>query len=1247
MVERSFEMIAGLLGILKAGAAYLPLDFDYPPERRKFMLEDSGAALLLTRAQQNDMTGFAGEIIDLESSDYRAGDAGLPAPGGSSGQSAYIIYTSGSTGKPKGTLIRHRSIVNTLYWRKRYYRFDERDVVLQLPSFSFDSSVEDIFNPLISSSKLLLIQQEERFDTKRLGQLLSDHAVTHFLIIPNLYNAFLEEIPGHLQGLTRVTAAGESFTPDLVRRHFEHIPHVELYNEYGPTENSVCATVYRFIPGRCDVLIGKPIANVNCWVLGANGELSPIGVPGELCLSGASLAAGYWNNDRLTGEKFVSHPFKPGERMYKTGDLVRWQPDGNLEFLGRLDNQVKIRGFRIELGEIESRLSAHDAVREAVVLAREASGGKKSLCAYLVTEGELDWAAVKNYLAQGLPDYMVPSQFCTLERMPLTPGGKIDRQALSRVTGVGGDDIEYAAPRGEVEEKMAAIWAKVLEVDRIGINDNYFNRGGDSIKAIKLLSLINAEFAADLKIVDLFTAGTIEQLAARLSDAGDGEGGEALAQVLEEIQTLKRHIMSRKTFPGEIEDIYPMSDIEKGMVFHSLKDSAAAVFHNQLVHQVKISAFDSRVFEQALALMVEKHPILRTTFIMDEFDEAVQAVHKTMTIDYRHYDISGRDHGSQEAFIANLLADDRRHPFNIDSYDPLWRVRTFTLDDETLCLVWIGHHAILDGWSSASLLTELNNAYFSLRSTGRYHAGALKSSYKDFVIQQRVTGNNTETGAYWKRELAGYRRLEFPAPGGAAAGDRIGEMKKYEFQLARTLLEQLKQTADAYETNLKCLCFGAYLYMLNMLSYENDVTAGLVTNNRPVCEDGDRVLGCFLSTIPVRLRIPPALKVSEYIKMVDEKLLELTRYGTMSLFDIVRIIGEGPGNRNPIFDAMFNYMDFHVFDNLQHEQDQAGPLEKAGGPLGVKGTGNANLLFNFNLDLTMGSLHILLYYASGSISEALARSLCGCFQRVLEKMALHTGDILEKEALLSVDDAVIRDFLAEEAARRYWKNYLDSYGEPALIPGKKVLDQKAGRGEPRLEEVALVLENEVHGLNDYRARHRASLATVCQGAWGILSSLYNDRRDVVFGRAVVDNIVPVRVCWEPGTAVKDLLQTIERDAAASASHCGYPLAAIQEQWAPGRHLLDQVFVSGGNGRDMTGAGCDFYIVAIDSGASLEILFRYDGRYYERELLERVASDYRGILRRMLENERLKIVDIKLESEASALKKADIRVDFNI
>ncbi len=509
LVKRSLEMFIGILGILKAGGAYLPIDPIYPRKRVKDILEDSNCMVLLTTKFIIGNTTWNGEIVIFNSVSNNE-NRNNPICRNRPRDLAYLIYTSGSTGKPKGVMIEHHSIANTIQWRIKCYKFGPKDVLLQIPPYNFDSSVEDIFSFLSTGATIVVIDQEKRLNLKYLGKLINEHCVTHFLATPLLYNAMLDDIPDKLGHLTSITVAGESVRINMVKKHFAKLPQVKLYNEYGPTENSVCSTVHQFTANDEEVLIGKPISNCRCYVLNQDRKPQPVGIPGELYLGGVGLARGYINNPELTKEKFIFEPTIK-EILYKTGDLVKWTPDGNLQFIERIDNQVKIRGFRIELGEIEYNLLKHRSIKETVVVADDSDPNHKCLCAYFVSDAKLTALELKDFLSKRLPDYMIPAYFIPLKNLPLNANGKVDKKALPAPERNLG--LSWTPPENEIEEKLVKVWQEVLEVPKVGTNDNFFELGGDSLSIIRIITMIYDEHW-ELTVQDFYKFNTIKELAA-------------------------------------------------------------------------------------------------------------------------------------------------------------------------------------------------------------------------------------------------------------------------------------------------------------------------------------------------------------------------------------------------------------------------------------------------------------------------------------------------------------------------------------------------------------------------------------------------------------------------------------------------------------------------------------------------------------------------------------------------------------
>ncbi|MGM1050723.1 MAG: non-ribosomal peptide synthetase, partial [Bacillota bacterium] len=421
---------------------------------------------------------------------------------------AYVMYTSGSTGRPKGVMVEHRNVVNLLFDMEKYYPLEIEDAYLLKTAYTFDVSTTEIFGWFVGNGKLVILPQGDEKNPEQIYKVIIKYGVTHVNFVPSMLNVFIDVIStdetNKLGKLKYLFAAGEALGLNYVKKFYSIIADVKLENLYGPTEAAVYVSRYAAVSDEpnLSVPIGKPISNTLLYVLNKNGNSQPIGIPGELCISGAGVARGYLNRPELAAEKFVPNPFIQGERMYRTGDLARWLPDGNIEFMGRIDDQVKIRGFRIELGEIESRVLELESIKEAVVTAREDESGDKYLCAYIVSEEEIPTSRLRSLLSENLPDYMIPSYLVRLERLPLTPNGKVDRKALPESED--GASTEYVAPRNATEEVLTRIWSEVLGREEVGIYDNFFELGGHSLKGTMLVSRIHKKLNVEIPLKELF-----------------------------------------------------------------------------------------------------------------------------------------------------------------------------------------------------------------------------------------------------------------------------------------------------------------------------------------------------------------------------------------------------------------------------------------------------------------------------------------------------------------------------------------------------------------------------------------------------------------------------------------------------------------------------------------------------------------------------------------------------------------------
>jgi len=556
--ERSFEMVVALLAVLKAGGAYVPLDPSYPAERLGHMLEDARAPVVLAQPHlASQLPAQAGEVLLLDASwAAYAGEVGEDLEDmGKPQDLAYVIFTSGSTGRPKGAMNEHRGICNRLLWMQEEYGLTGEDRVLQKTPFSFDVSVWEFFWPLLTGARLVIARPEGHRDTAYLVNLIRESGITTLHFVPSMLRVFLEEEGLEDCGsLRRVICSGEALPHELQERCFARLPGAELHNLYGPTEAAVDVTYWACRRGdeRLTVPIGWPVANTHMYVLDPRLEPVPIGVPGELYIGGLQVGRGYVGRDDLTAERFVPDPFShtPGARLYKTGDLARHLPDGAIEYLGRLDYQVKIRGQRIELGEIEATLDKHAGVGQSVVMARADTPGDQRLVAYVVARQVApSIAELKEHLSRELPAYMVPSAFVFLDALPLTSSGKVDRKVLPAPERSDSQQTAYVAPRTATEEKLASIWAELLGLERVGIEENFFDLGGHSLLLLQGYSRLRATFGRDLPFVALMQYPTVRSLASYLS--GTAEQAVVPAAIADRAQKQRQALRRQRTIKGQ------------------------------------------------------------------------------------------------------------------------------------------------------------------------------------------------------------------------------------------------------------------------------------------------------------------------------------------------------------------------------------------------------------------------------------------------------------------------------------------------------------------------------------------------------------------------------------------------------------------------------------------------------------------------------------------------------------------------
>ncbi|SCX53462.1 non-ribosomal peptide synthase domain TIGR01720/amino acid adenylation domain-containing protein [Pseudomonas sp. NFACC32-1] len=897
-VERSVEMVLGLLAILKAGGAYVPLDPEYPRERLAYMFEDSGIDLLLTQGHLLDLLPIPGGMYSLL---LDAPDDGLYADRDSDPQVdvhgenlAYVIYTSGSTGKPKGAGNRHSALVNRLCWMQQAYGLDSTDSVLQKTPFSFDVSVWEFFWPLMTGSTLVVAAPGAHRDPTQLIGLITAHRITTLHFVPSMLQAFVQDPHvADCTSLKRIVCSGEALPVDAQQQVFAKLPNAGLYNLYGPTEAAIDVTHWTCVEeGRDSVPIGQPIANLGTYILDDELAPVPVGVMGELYLTGEGLARGYHRRAALTAERFVTGPFGQGQRLYRTGDLARYRADGVIEYAGRMDHQVKIRGLRIELGEIEARLAEHEEVRETVVIAQDGT----LLVAYLVpTRAELLdadddarqalQARLRDHLGRALPDYMVPQRWLWLERMPVSPNGKLERKALPRAD-INASPKACIAPGTALEQALADIWQSVLGVGQVGIHDNFFELGGDSIISIQVVSRAR-QAGIHFSPKDLFVHQTIQGLA---GVASMGDSGPVIDQ-------------------GPVTGDAPLLPFQQ--LFFDL-DMAEPHHWNQSLLLKGRRPVHAGHLEQALQALVAHHDALRLAFVRE--GDGWLARHRTLAEQHAVWQDSPLLWTAEVADAPALeqLAERAQRSLALD-HGTLLRGVLANLADGSQRLLLVIHHLVVDGVSWRILLEDLQQAYAQLQA-GQPPALAAKTSATQAWAQrlQAHAGSAALQAqmAYWQGQLAG-ARADLPC-------DRPhGDMLRCHAAQVQTRLDKqqtqrlLQQAPAAYRTQVNDLLLTALARVIGRWTGEDSTLIQLEGHGREALFDDldlSRSVGWFTSLFPVRLT--PAATAADSIKTIKEQLRAIPDKGLG--FGVLRYLGDEQTRRTlaalPMPRITFNYL---------------------------------------------------------------------------------------------------------------------------------------------------------------------------------------------------------------------------------------------------------------------------------------------------------------------------------------------------
>jgi amino acid adenylation domain-containing protein len=891
-VARSCDMVVGLLGILKAGGAYVPLDPTYPQERLAFMLEDAQLTVVVTQEyfrERLPASGVTLVCLDTAWPTIAAYNETAPESGTTPAHLAAVLYTSGSTGQPKGVLETHRATLNVLAWLWQTYPFVSQEVCCHKTSLSFVDSMQELLAPLLRGVPIVLIPEALLHDPAEILRLLAAHRVRRILLVPSLLQVWLETVPDlhhQLPSLRLWFVGGEYLTTELWQRFAACMPQCRLVNLYGTSEVSANATWYdtrlmRDTQGR--VPIGHPIANTQVYVLDRQQQPVPIGVPGELYVGGAGLARGYLNRPALTAEQFCASVAsdEPGARLYKTGDLARFLPDGALEFLGRLDHQVKVRGYRIELGEIETTLRQHPAIAQAVVLARQDIPGDTRLVAYVVgRQGALPpTETLQRFVKTTLPEYMAPATYVQLDTMPLLPNGKVDRQALPAPSQLRPALAEaFVAPRTPTEEVVAGIWATLLSLEDVGMHDDFFALGGHSLLAVQVVARLRHALQMEVPLRALFDTPTVASLAEYLESRRQTRQG-ALAPP---IVTVSRH------------DSIPASMTQEHMWAFEQRLPQTPLFN--ISHALRLSgALNVAALGQSVNELVQRHEILRTTFTRQN-DRLVQRIAPRLHLTLPVESLTVLPAAEQQEAVRLLASEEARQPFDV-TQGPLLRVCLLQLQEQEHVLLVTLHHIVGDGWSLGILVRELAVVYEALSAGKPSPLPALPLQFADYACWQRQWQHSAAREAqlaYWTQQLqAPLPGLELPtdAPRSASLSFQIA---RQTLELSGELSAALLQLSRREGSTLFMTLLAACKVLLYTATGQDDLRVCSLVANRSH-QDIEDVFGLFINTLLLRTRLGGNPTLREVLRRVRETTLGAYAHQDLPFEDLVRTLERAPG----------------------------------------------------------------------------------------------------------------------------------------------------------------------------------------------------------------------------------------------------------------------------------------------------------------------------------------------------------------
>ncbi|PPA82098.1 non-ribosomal peptide synthetase [Brevibacillus laterosporus] len=976
-MERSIEMVIGILAILKAGGAYVPIDIEYPQERIQYMLKDSQTKIVLT---QKSLVGlireadFHDQVITFEDPAIIMQDDSNLNLVYKSTDLAYVIYTSGTTGNPKGTMLEHKGISNLIDYFLKILEITPNDRVGQFASISFDASVSEFFMALLTGASLYMIPKDTINDFVSFETYLNRNEIS-IITLPPTYLIHLD--PERILYLRKLITAGSATSFPLVNKWKDKLTYI---NAYGPTESSICASTWIAKTEEVQnhsIPIGSPIQNTQIYIINQNLEKVSFGEAGELCISGIGLARGYWNRPELTSEKFVSNPFLPGEKMYKTGDLAKWLPNGLIEYIGRMDHQVKIRGHRVELGEVETVLLRHHKIQEAAVIAKKDTLEQAYLCAYFVETEQVSITELREYIAKELPMYMIPSYFVRLDKMPLTPNDKIDRKALPEPDTSSLETTEYEAPTTEIEQILADIWQSVLGNNRVGISDNFYALGGDSIKAIQVAARLYAH-QLKLETKDLLKHPTIKEL----------------------VPLLKRTV--QKSEQGIVEGVVELTPIQQWFF-----DQQFTNMHhfNQSYVLSHSNGIDEKLIQEVFDKIIDHHDALRMVYTQE--NGKVSQINRGKVgplYDFFSFDLRSNQDVQQAIYEETYRLQSQ---INLNE-GPLVKLAVFHTQNGDHLFIAI-HHLVVDGISWRILFEDIGIAYAQLLESKDISLPEKTDSFKDWSLQVKKYANSKELLheiSYWKELESTAKHTPLPKDfeNSYVKQDSIHHMK-IELSVEETD-HLLKNVNHAYQTEINDILLSALGLTLLEWAKVDQILINLEGHGREdISEQAHiaRTVGWFTCQYPVLLKMDKSDDLSYHIKMVKENLRNIPNKGIG--YEILKYITDKEVKASLSFtlqpEITFNYLG--QFDSDLEGQGFTRSPYSRGNSLGADGKNNISpemesyLVLNITGAIEKGRLNLSFSYSDQQYKEQSIKQLSDSYKYHLLRLITHCVEKKETE----------------------------------------------------------------------------------------------------------------------------------------------------------------------------------------------------------------------------------------------------------